>query len=101
MDNPKTSVRPTYEVSIDEEGSLKLPAELRSSLGLQNGDTLTFIQNDDEIWVMPTRLLTPELARQMEQLMAEKDLSTEDLLAGLTVERERLFKEQYGDLAAS
>ena len=101
MDNPKTSIRPTYEISIDEEGSFKLPPELRSSLGLQNGDTLTLIQGEGEIWVMPTRLITPELANQMEDLMTEKNLSADDLLDGLVVERERLFKEQYGDLAAN
>lgn len=100
MDNPKTSTQTAYELTVDQDGSLTLPAELRSALGLQTGDTITLIQGDSEIWVMPTRLLTPEIARTMEHLLAKKGLTADDLLAGLAIEREKLFKEQYGDLAA-
>ena len=101
MDNPKTSMQTAYELTIDENGSLTLPAELRSTLGLHTGDTITLIQGDSEIWVMPTRLLMPEIAREMEHLLIQKGLTADDLLTGLAAEREKLFKEQYGDLTAS
>lgn len=32
--------------------------------------------------------------------MAEKGLTLDDMLAGLAEEREKLFKERYGDLTA-
>jgi AbrB family looped-hinge helix DNA binding protein len=100
MDNPKTATRLAYELAVDENGALTLPTELREALGLQTGDTITLIQGDSEIWMMPTRLLMPEIAREMEHLLAQKGLTADDLLAGLAAEREKLFKEQYGDLAA-
>jgi hypothetical protein len=45
-------------------------------------------------------LLVPEVVRKMQRLLAQKGLIAEDLLAGLAAEREKLFKEQYGDLGA-
>ena len=93
--------RSSYELRVGEDGTLTLPPELRTTLGLQTGDSLTLLQGDGEIWVLPTRLLVPEVARKMEQLMLEKGLTTSDMLIGLDAEGNRLFKEQYGDATAS
>ena len=92
--------RTTYELQIGEDGSLTLPAELRAAMGLQAGDTLTLVQGEGEVWFMPTRLLVPEVAEFISKRLVEKGLTVNDLLAGLAEEREILFKERYGDLAA-
>jgi hypothetical protein len=38
---------------------------------------------------------------QLEQLLAEKGLTLDDLMSGLEDERARLFEERYGQLVSS
>ena len=70
----------TYEINVDAEGKLILPAELREALGLQAGDTLKVVQTDDHLLLIPKRLLVPEFADYMSKLLAEKGLTIADLL---------------------
>ncbi len=88
----------TYEINVDAEGKLILPAELREALGLQAGDTLKVVQTDDHLLLIPKRLLVPEFADYMSKLLAEKGLTVADLLASGEEIRDELFKERYGDL---
>lgn len=90
----------TYELEVSEQGALTLPAELRSALGLQAGDTVTLVHAEAGVFLIPTRLLMPEVAREMGRLLAEKGLTPASILQGLAEEGERLFKEQYGHLTA-
>jgi hypothetical protein len=59
------------------------------------------VRADEGLWFVPSRLLVPELARRMRQLMAEKGLTVEDMMQGLEEEGEKLFQEQYGHLISS
>jgi AbrB family looped-hinge helix DNA binding protein len=88
----------TYEVEVSAEGNLILPVELRRALGLQAGDTLKLVQTDDNLLLLPRRLLVPEFADYMSRLLAEKGLTVADLLASGEEIREELFRERYGDL---
>jgi AbrB family looped-hinge helix DNA binding protein len=88
----------TYEVEVSAEGNLILPVELREALGLQAGDTLTLVQTDDNLLLIPKRLLVPEFATYMTKLLAEKGLAVADLLASGEETRDELFRERYGDL---
>lgn len=89
-----------YEVEVNEEGNLVLPAELRESLGLQAGDMLRLVQTDENLLLIPRRLLVPEFADFMSKLLAEKGLTVDDLLASGEDIRDELFQERYSDLAA-
>ena len=89
----------SYEIEVGEQGDLRLPADLRESLGLQAGDTVRLVQTDDHLLMIPTRLLVPEFAAYMQGLLAEKGLTLADLLAGGEDEREKLFRERYEQLA--
>ena len=86
----------TYEVEINAEGNLIPPAELREALGLQAGDTLKLVQTDDNLLLIPKRLLVPEFADYMSKLLAEKGLTVADLLASGAEIRNDLFRERYG-----
>jgi AbrB family looped-hinge helix DNA binding protein len=88
----------TYEVNVDAEGNLTLPIELREALGLQAGDTLTVVQTENHLLLIPKRLLVPEFADYMSNLLAEKGLTVADLLASGEEVRDDLFQERYGDL---
>lgn len=87
-----------YEVEINAEGNLILPAELREALGLQVGDTLKLVQTEDNLLLIPRRLLVAEFAEYMSKLLAEKGLTVDDLLASGEEIRDELFRERYGDL---
>jgi bifunctional DNA-binding transcriptional regulator/antitoxin component of YhaV-PrlF toxin-antitoxin module len=91
----------TYEVEIGADGELSLPLELRESLGLQVGDSLKLIQTEDNLVMIPTQLLVPEFADYMSKLLAEQGISAIDFLDGAKEEREKLFKERYGDLTTN
>ncbi|MBN2302903.1 MAG: AbrB/MazE/SpoVT family DNA-binding domain-containing protein [Anaerolineae bacterium] len=88
-----------YEVNVDAEGKLTLPAELRESLGLQADDTLKIVQTGEHVLLIPKRLLVPEFAGYMSQLLADKGLTVDNLLASGEDIRDELFQERYGDLA--
>jgi len=91
----------TYEVNVDAEGNLALPVELREALGLQAGDTLTLVQTEDHLLLIPKRLLVPEFADYLSKLLAEKGLTVSDLLASSEEIRDELFEERYGGLLSS
>lgn len=86
-----------YEVFVDEAGHLIVPEALQKSLGLQVGDSLTVWQDQDGLWLIPTRLVVPEVAQKINAMLAEAQLTVADLLADTEI-REALFREQYGHL---
>lgn len=96
VSNPESKA--VYQVQIDEQGRIILPAALRDDLGLQAGDPLTLIQTEDDLIVLPTRLILPELNQHFAQAMKDGGLKLDDLLSASQTEREQLFQERYGHL---
>jgi hypothetical protein len=50
---------------------------------------------------LPKRLVVPEIAAHLSRIMAEEDVTLDDLLVGLDEEGEKLFKERYGHLLST
>lgn len=90
-----------YIVRLRERGQITLPAQLREELGVDEGDFLTIVKLDSYVVMTPKRLMVSEVTGQLEQLLAEKGLTLDDLLKGLEDERIKLFEEQYGQLVSS
>lgn len=90
-----------YIVRLRERGQITLPAQLREELGVDAGDFFTIVKVDSYVVMTPKRLMVSEVASQLEQLLAEKELTLDDLMNGLEDERARLFEEQYGQLVSS
>ncbi|TEU13543.1 MAG: hypothetical protein E3J21_18285 [Anaerolineales bacterium] len=90
-----------YIVRLRERGQITLPAQLREELGVDVGDFFTIVKVDSYVVMTPKRLMVSEVTSQLEQLLAEKGLTLDDLLRGLEDERARLFEEQYGQLVSS
>jgi bifunctional DNA-binding transcriptional regulator/antitoxin component of YhaV-PrlF toxin-antitoxin module len=90
-----------YIVRLRERGQITLPAQLREELGVGVGDFFTIVKVDSYVVMTPKRLVVSEVTGQLEQLLAEKGLTLDDLLSGLEDERARLFEERYGQLVSS
>ncbi len=100
MTNRIGELLPTYEVQVGDKGTLALSPELQVALGVQPGDTLTFVKTEAGMPIIPPGLIVPELARQLSRWLTEKGLTLEAILQEAKQERKRLFKEKYERLAA-
>lgn len=87
-----------YNLEINEDGYLNLPKQLLDFMGVQIGDSMTVLADEDGVLFLPSRLFVLEIADIASQLLIEKELTVRDILAGLDEERERLFKERYREL---
>jgi bifunctional DNA-binding transcriptional regulator/antitoxin component of YhaV-PrlF toxin-antitoxin module len=73
-----------------------LPAELRETYNIQEGDTLRLIDVDGVFVLTRMVSLVPELAQEIERLRLEAGLTTEELLVEL---REQRARRQLGHSA--
>ncbi|MDX2139870.1 MAG: hypothetical protein SF123_17425 [Chloroflexota bacterium] len=88
----------TYEIQLDADGKLALPAELRAALGMSEGDIVTLVTSGQTVSLVPTRLIVPEVAERITQIMKEEGVTLDDLLTDLDEQKELLFRERYGHL---
>lgn len=83
-------------VQIRRKGVITLPAVMRRRYSLSEGDIFTFIDLEDG-----TFLLSPKISRlaqagdKVADLLAEDDISLDDLLEALDQERSRYYQEHY------
>ena len=84
-------------VQVRQRGTLTLPAELREKYGIQPGDTFRLVDLDGIFVLTPMVTMVPELAREIELARLDVGLSIEELLANLREQRERYYRENYGN----
>lgn len=84
-------------LQLRAKGSVTIPIEFRQKYALNEGDTFTIIDmGDGSFFLVPRLSIVPKLVEEMETLRQEAGLTIDDLLAGLSDERRRLFEERYG-----
>ena len=91
MNRASEGIEQPYVVRLRERGQITLPAKLREELGVQVGDFFAIVKVDSYVLMTPKRLVVSEVVDQLAQLLAEKELTLEDLVEGLEEERARLF----------
>jgi len=80
------------------KGTLTLPVELRRKYGLGVGDIISLIDlGDGSFFLSPQISQVDRLAGRVEQVLADEEVSLEDLLTTLDEERERYYQERYVD----
>jgi AbrB family looped-hinge helix DNA binding protein len=84
-------------IQVRKRGVVTIPSELRERYGIQEGDTYQLVDMDGIFVLTPMMPIVPELAREIERYRQEAGVSTEDLMKGLREERERYYREQYGE----
>lgn len=83
-------------LQIRTKGSLTLPAELRRKYGLNEGDVLTLVDLGDGAFVLyPGITAVDRLGDRVAQVMAEENVTLDDILEALDEERERYYQERY------
>jgi hypothetical protein len=64
-------------------------------------EALTLVQIDDLSVLTQRASLLPKLSEEFTTIMKEDDVSLTDLLQGLELERERIWREQYASVLLS
>jgi AbrB family looped-hinge helix DNA binding protein len=81
---------------IKSRGQLTIPKKIRVMGHLEEGQVVSIIPVGDSVIITPKRLELDEARREIRKILKASGLSTEDLLAGLREEREKLYQETYG-----
>jgi len=85
-------------LQVRKKGSITLPVELRVKYGVNEGDVLTLIDLGDGSFLLTPRISEVNLlGKRVAEMMAQYDLSEEDLIAALEEERETYYREHYVD----
>jgi len=80
-------------VQIRDRWQMTLPADVRRRLGLRKGDIFTVMQVGETLVLTRKKLVAPEVADKIAQIMAEDGVTLEDLLSDLELQRERYNNE--------
>ena len=86
----------SFVTSIKSRGQLTIPKQIRQVGHLEEGQVVSIIPVGDSIIITPKRLELDEARRQIKKILKDTAVSPEEILAGLRVERESLYKETYG-----
>lgn len=85
----------TTTLQMRAKGTLVIPSELRQKYALAEGDIFTLIDlGDGAFFLVPRVSLVPKLVAEMEAIRLEAGLTVEDLLEGLTEQRQQLYQER-------
>jgi AbrB family looped-hinge helix DNA binding protein len=85
-----------YIAEIKSRGQLTIPKKIREMSHLEEGQVVSIISVGDSIIITTKRLELDEARRELRKIIKASGLSTEDLIAGIKEERERLYQETYG-----
>ena len=70
-------------------GRIALPADIRRSLGLQNGDTVLFELQGDEVRIRPARSALRRIQERLRDFAPREGLVSEELIAERRAEAAR------------
>ena len=83
-------------IQIRGKGVITLPIALRRRYNLNEGDVFTLIDlGDGNILLAPQLSRISKAGEQISALMADENVSLDDLLQALDEERERYYQENY------
>lgn len=85
-------------VQIRSKGTLTLPVELRRKYHLAEGDIITLIDLGDGAMLLTSAVTEVDrLGDRVAQILAEEDISINELLHILEEERERYYTDHYAE----
>lgn len=85
----------SYKTEIRQRGQVTIPKSVREASGLDEGCSVTLIPLGESILIAPQKLGLDEARRKIQQAIRATGLSPDEVLAGLTEERQALFEELY------
>ena len=83
-------------IQIRGKGTLTLPIELRRKYGIEEGDIITLIElGDGSFLLKPVITKVDRFGDRVARVMAEKEISLNEIMETLDEERERYYQERY------
>ena len=83
-------------VKVQKQGTISLPASLRRRYAITEGNRYTVIDlGDGALLLVPETSKVAQLGDQVQQILAEQGVSTEEMLQAINEERERYHAEHY------
>jgi AbrB family looped-hinge helix DNA binding protein len=86
----------TRTVQVRARGTLTLPAKVRERYGIDEGDSLSLVDLDGVLLLVPRVLLADKLGAEIERLAETAGISEDDLSRGVGEERRRYYTERRG-----
>jgi antitoxin PrlF len=83
-------------VRMQEKGQVTVPTEIRKKLGLKRGDLVAVMETPDGVFITPQQVLATKAFDQIGDILKEKGLSVEELIAQGREIRTDLLEEAYG-----
>ncbi len=96
MDTTPVATAGPAVIQVRERGQFTIPATIRRGMDIKEGDTFSLLQVGDALIATRKRLVAQEIARTIESIMQEHNVTLDDLLAGLDEQRARYVRERYG-----
>ncbi len=84
-----------YKTEIRQRGQVTIPKSVREASGLDEGCSVTLIPLGESILIAPQKLGLDEARRRIQQAIRATGMSPDEVLAGLSSERQALFEELY------
>jgi antitoxin PrlF len=83
-------------VRMQEKGQVTIPTEIRKKLGLKRGDLVAVMETPEGVFITPQQVLATKALDQIGNILKEKGLSLDDLIASGREIRTDLLQETYG-----
>ena len=83
-------------VRIQEKGQVTIPTEIRKKLGLKRGDLVAVLETPEGVFITPQQVLAAKALDSIGDILKEKGLSLEELIASGRQIRTELLQETYG-----
>jgi len=83
-------------VRIQEKGQVTIPTEIRKKLGLKRGDLVAVMETPEGVFITPQQMLATKAFESIGNILKEKGLSLEELIASGRQIRTDILQETYG-----
>ena len=80
---------------VQEKGQVTIPAEIRRRLGLKKGDLVAFVETDQRVLISPQEIVAMETLHRLGEMLQEKGISLEELMASGREIRGEIASEKY------
>ena len=82
--------------TIQENGQVTLPVDLREKYGLKKGDIVSFVETDQGLIVVPRVALAMRLLDEIGEELKKQGVSLDELMESGREIRGEMLKEKYG-----
>jgi AbrB family looped-hinge helix DNA binding protein len=83
-------------VRMQGTGQVTIPTAIRKKLGLKRGDLVAVMETPDGVFITPQQVLATKAFDQIGDILKEKGLSVDELIAQGRDIRTDLLQEAYG-----